>query len=262
MRQEITILVNSTDSFSDCWNPFFTLFSYYWPNCPYNIILNTEKKHYEHPGLNIKCSQVSGDERNLTWSECLQRCLDGINTDLLLYFQEDYFLNARVRDNQVAYFTDLMQNEKLDCIRLMECSGAGPWDLTDNFYLWEVDRKAKYRVSLQAALWRTTTLRALLKRHENPWQFESFGSKRASSLKYKIFCANRELYSKPSQQIIPYEPTGVIKGQWYRAAVYDLFKQHNIQINYSIRGFFDRDAYVPKKRPVLTRVYDRVRSFA
>ncbi|MFM9834618.1 MAG: hypothetical protein ACKVOA_00770, partial [Methylophilaceae bacterium] len=76
---DLTIFVNTSDSFEDCWHPFFSLFARYWPNCPYPIVLNTETKDYSFKGLNIVCAKVAiGENRRLTWSECLERALDYI----------------------------------------------------------------------------------------------------------------------------------------------------------------------------------------
>jgi len=48
-----SIFLNSTDSFEDCWLPFFTLIKKFWPNLEYKIYLNTETKEYYSKGLNI-----------------------------------------------------------------------------------------------------------------------------------------------------------------------------------------------------------------
>ena len=76
-RLDLAILVNSTDRYSDTWQPFFTLLGRYWPECPYPIVLNTETLDFEHPGLEIHASHTWPD-RTLPrpdWSASLQRCL-------------------------------------------------------------------------------------------------------------------------------------------------------------------------------------------
>ena len=106
---DLTIFVNTSDNFDDCWEPFFKLFSLYWPNCPYPIVLNTEKKDYNYQSLNITCSRVSaGESGNIGWSECLVRALDKIQTPYILYLQEDYFLEGPVRaDVIVSLISDM-----------------------------------------------------------------------------------------------------------------------------------------------------------
>jgi hypothetical protein len=93
-----TVLVNSCDSFEDCWQPFFLLLRRYWPECDAPLLLVTETKEWHHEGLGIRCSKVQrAGEGRLTWSECLIRSLDQLDTPLVLYFQDDYFLHRPVR---------------------------------------------------------------------------------------------------------------------------------------------------------------------
>lgn len=256
-----TILVNTSDGFADCWRPFFELLSIYWPACRHPIVLNTELAEFSFPGLDIRCARVAeGMHRRLTWSECLMRCLDGIDTDLVLYLQEDYFLNGPVRTDVIDTFAAMMLDGSIDNIRLMECGGSGPWHPHGHPWLWRVDQRSMYRISMQAALWRRERLRAHLRRHESPWQLEVFGSRRAWRVRNEVLCANRDLFDAPERQIVPYYPTGIVKGQWERAAVVDLFARHGIDIDFSRRGFFDHAAAAAPRRPLTRRVVDRVRS--
>lgn len=260
MNNDLTIFVNTSDNFEDCWRPFFTLFSLYWPNCPFPIVLNTEIKDFHFDGLNIQCTKVAvGENRRLTWSECLQRGLDAINTPFILYLQEDYFLERQVHEDKLVYFLQVLRNNNADVIRIMECGGSGPWQQTEYPNLWAVDQHAKYRIALQAALWRKSVLRSYIRLHESPWQLEIFGSKRASRKKHKVYCVNRDLYSNPENEILYYIPTGVVSGKWEEKIVVPLFAKHGITVDFSKRGFYDKNAKAVKKS-ILSRIYDRVRS--
>lgn len=119
----LTILVNSCDNFEDCWHPFFKLLSIYWPDCAHRIILNTEHKTFAYRGLSIRSSQVatawSGSGR-IPWSDCLLRCLEQVETEYVLYLQEDYFLNAPVDQGLLLEFIALMSEKRIPHIRLME----------------------------------------------------------------------------------------------------------------------------------------------
>jgi hypothetical protein len=107
---KFSILINSTDSFDDCWFPFFTLFKKYWPEYTGIIYLNTETKSYSHEGLNIISIQNNKNTPNkrITWSECLIKCLNVIDDDIILYMQEDYFLKDFVKNDIVENFVKLM----------------------------------------------------------------------------------------------------------------------------------------------------------
>jgi hypothetical protein len=93
-----TIFVNTSDGFEDCWDPFFTLFNKHWNDCKIPIFLNTEFKEYTFQGLNITCTKVHSGitERKLTWSECLTKGLEKVETPYVLYLQEDYFFETNV----------------------------------------------------------------------------------------------------------------------------------------------------------------------
>jgi len=262
MNSRYTILANSTDSFEDCWYPFFKLFSKFWPDCKQKIILNTETKNFSYPGLDIACSKLSENNPNqqLTWSECLLKCLDKIDTDIILYLQDDYFINAPVDVEQIDGFVELMLEEGFSNIRLIECGNAGPWHPTKHQLLWEVNQKAFYRISIQAGLWRKDRLRSYIRKHENPWQLEVWGSKRAHRIKDSIFCVNRDIFNEQNRQVISYEPTGIIKGKWNKKAVHDLFLENGIDVDFSKRGFYDPRQDSVKKAPLIKRIIARLRS--
>jgi hypothetical protein len=262
MRHDVTLLVNSSDGFADCWEPFFTLLQAHWPGCDWPIVLNTEKLDYEHAGLDIRCSRVAADSpRRLTWSECLMRCLEGVDTPFVLYLQEDYFLEASVRVDALEALVDVMRAGQADVIRIMECGGSGPWKPSPHPGLWEVDQHATYRIALQAALWRREVLQRHLRPHESPWQLEIFGSGRARRRRgERVMCVNRDLYHGPGREILPYTPTGIVKGRWERHIVTDLFARHGIELDYSRRGFTDEAARPVARAPLLRRLADRVRS--
>ncbi len=259
---DTTILVNTSDNFDDCWNPFFTLFATYWPNCKWPIVLNTEAKTYHHDGLSIRSARVAaGRTRRLTWSECLMRCLDSISTTYVLYLQEDYFLEAPVREELLLELLTEMRAGRADVIRVMECGGAGPWHATDNDLLWRVDQRSRNRITLQAGLWPTSMLRKQLRAHESPWQLEVFGSARARRRSgEKMMCVNRDLYHGPGKEIFPYTPTGVVSGRWEKHVVVDLFARHGIAMDFTRRGFYNAAAAQKPRAPILHRLTDRLRS--
>jgi hypothetical protein len=258
----ITVLVNSTDSYDDCWPPFFALFGRYWADCPYPVVLNTERKQFSWPGLDLRSTRVAatGAVDQPTWSQCLDRALDECATDVVLYLQEDYFLNAPVRSDVVARLIDVVRAGDADCVQLHEASSPGPWVRTDDD-VWEVAASAPYRLSLQAGLWRRSALRRLVRPHETPWQLEAWGSKRARPSRCRVFSVNRDRYCGPGRAVIPYEPTGVVAGRWQRDIVGPLFAAEGLDVDFARRGFAtDPITSTPSPRPFPRRVLARVRS--
>ncbi len=234
------ILVNSSDPFEDCWEPFFRLFETFWPACEVPILLNTEQKPYTRPGLNLRATVVQHpDEPRLPWSECLIRALRQIETPLVLYFHEDYFLEAPVD----AAFIDemaarMLADPRIRHIGLTHFGSEGPFAPTDDERLWQIGPKARYRLNTQVGLWHVDTLLRYLRPEENAWMFEIFGSARARRVAETLLTTNRMVrHPRLGTGVVQYTHTGIIKGRWH-PAMPALFAQHGLTIDFAQRGFF------------------------
>jgi hypothetical protein len=241
-RRNLTVLVNSTDTFDDCWTPFFKLFKRYWPSCPCPVVLNTETREYSDPELPLVCSKVQANDPagspRLPWADCLMRCLDGVRTPFVLYLQEDYFLSGPVDQDFVAQCLDVMVEHDVSHIRLMEVDVRARYRKTSlHPLLWQIDQRANYRVSLQAGLWNVAALRDLLRSGESAWTFERRGSIRAMSKPELFLCQSLDHFNRRGRYPIPYRPTGIVRGRWYAPAVVELFAAHAISVDYAKRGF-------------------------
>ena len=262
------ILVNTCDKFEDCWDPYFKLHQKYWPNCNGTLYLNTEYKTYSYPGLKIVpiegCKQKK-DAHKITWSECLIRALDKIEEDVVLYMQEDYFLNGPVDNELVEKYIGQMANDStIDCIHLTTLvKDDGP---SEHPGLYNVALKHEYRISCQAALWRKDVLRSYLMPHENAWHFEEFGSKRAAIFKHHFYLLDPSRKESEGKEILPYLKTGIVRGRWLKEVV-PLFAENGIIVDFFQRGFFkgnhkrsffERVKAFRYRLPVLVRSYSHL----
>jgi len=248
---DFSILVNTTDSFSDCWHPFFRLFKEYWPDYNGKIYLNTETKEFKYEGLNI--IPVKNNLINKPWSECLQYAINQIEDKHFIYMQEDYFLHSKVNHNSVLELYDLFKNDNFGCLHLTDQCTKGPFNInTVNENLWEIKKGADYRASTQAAFWRKESILEIIRPWESGWDFEKFGTIRSCKSTSKIMCVNQDVYKKDINELIPYVFTGIIKGKWKKEVV-PLFKENQIEIDYKNRGL------VEKKDSV--RVLSKVNTF-
>lgn len=247
------LLINTCDKFEDCWEPFFKLFSIYWPNFQGKIYLNTEYKEYSYPGLDIisvKGCEKKKDAHLITWSECLIRALNTIEEDIVLYMQEDYFLKDYVKNDIVEKYVQLMkQAADVHAIYLTDQSGETGAPSAKYDKLVNVISKQRYKVNCQAGLWQKEVLLSYLRPHENAWQFEEFGSKRSAILKHHFYAVDKNWVVLNKFEIIPYVFTGIIGGMW-KEEVVPLFEKHGITINYSKRGF----VATRKRKPLLKKL--------
>ena len=237
-----SILINTCDKFEDCWEPFFKLFKFYWPDCNGCLMLNTEYKDYSYPGLNIipikGCEGKTFKGKYATWSQCLKWALEKIDTDLILYLQEDYFLNDKVNNSMVEHYLDYMtQHPDVPCIQLTTAGIPMGENADELEHLNYSDSSYFSYVSCQASIWRKEVLLKLIREHETAWNFEWWGSKRAKYMGMKFLTVNHD-WLREGHDFFPYIKTGVIGGKWYRPVV-ELFDKHNIQIDFNKRGFYD-----------------------
>jgi hypothetical protein len=233
---QFTLLVNSCDAFADCWLPFFTLLGRYWPQVEQPILLNTETINWQHDNLSIRCSKVQrpGAMRP-TWSECLLSALTQVDTDLVLYMQEDYFLARPVNLDKVARSVALMlQRPEVGHIALSRHCSQGPYAPFDEPGFGVIGTRAGYRISTQAGLWRVDTLRSYLRPEENGWMFEIFGTWRAWRRRDLFLAAN---YWDADGPAFEYLHTGIIKGRWH-PGIQELFAAHSIDVDFRNRGFY------------------------
>lgn len=228
-----TLLVNSCDAFEDCWDPFFTLLQRYWQGALPPILLNTEYKDYTFPDLPIETTRVQiGHPDRLSWSACLDSALAKVETPLVLYMQEDYFLERRVDIDVINRATRLMMEDpEIKHLGLTHFGSGGNLSSSSNQGFSTIGARAPYRISTQAGLWRVETLRSYLKPWESGWAFELFGTTRAWRRSETFLTVERGSSAPP----IAYQHTGIVKGQW-SDFIPALFEVESISVDLSKRG--------------------------
>jgi len=232
--KKYSILVNTTDVFEPCWKPFFQLFKYYWPDYNGNIYLNTENKDFTYDGCNIIPLKNAMSQDVKKWSDRLLSALDAIESDIIVYMQDDYFLNGFVQTKEIEKCVRLMRNHSIAYINLTHFATKYPSHAPNNQYVWSLDNGMQYRVSLQASLWNIPRMRKFIVNGETPWNFEKKVVARTDASSDTFYCVNRNMYNS-NNTIIPYVATGVLKGKWNTVKIKDLFDRHNIRVNYYVR---------------------------
>lgn len=253
--KNVSVFVNSSDGFVDCWAPFFTLFDHYWPEHG-PVLLNTESVNWCGAPDYVQCSQIALDQPvRLSWSECAIRGLRKIRTPLVLYFQEDYFLDRRVQHNVIQAATELMMADPaIGHVALTRHGSLPPFAPSPYAGFETIAPTARYRVSTQAGLWRRDVLLSYLDPSENGWMFEILGTLRARRRADTFLVAR---YDKAvGGPAIHYTHTGIIKGQWHRD-IPELFAQHGIRVPFEQRGFHNPPKRLFAKMAVARKLAER-----
>ena len=84
------ILLMTCEKYNKAWSPFFTLFNKYWPDCPYELYMGTDKGNF--PGVNIL-----SPGKDLSWTSNCIYALNNIDADRIIFFQEDFLSFDRVQ---------------------------------------------------------------------------------------------------------------------------------------------------------------------
>ena len=236
-RPEMAILVNSSDGFRDCWDPFFRLLETHWPQCRFPVYLNVEEATYDHPSLAIRCLNhprlASG--ANVPWSNRLIESLRAIPERYVMYLQEDYFLDAPVRDDVVEDCLRVVAEEGAGCVHLTGFGARGGSKTAERPYLVDVPRISHYRVSTQAAIWDKNVLLSYVRPDETVWETEILGTVRSWSQHAAIRTVDRLRLGGPP--VMSYTGTGIIRGKWHPEMV-PLFSRHGIDMDFDRRGFY------------------------
>lgn len=237
MNKNCTLLVSSYDGGEDLWEGFFTCLVKCWPELDLPVVLNTETKAFSFPGLDINVINTPNQTKNMPWAKRLKSVLRKIETDYVLLFLEDFWLESQV-DN--AFFEKTL--ETIQSNTDVACFNFQTTDRPENVDDGRFDRFVKrdihgeYRLNCQSALWDRKKLIRFLRDHETPWEWERYGSIRSARYKKdNIYCLK-----KGAPSVFPYDLVygGVIhRGKWNREIVVDLAEKYHLDIDYSKRGF-------------------------
>ena len=261
------VFVSSTDTYSDCWLPFFKLFKKFWPSYNGIIYLNTEFKSFSYPGLNIICTQVRRfkPKGEIVFSERLLLAFKHVvKEENLLYTHDDFFLEDYVNHDVINKLFDASIKYDYSYLNLTTFANHGPFSQSPNVELiWEIDKKDEFRNSYQASFWKLSDMIKIIRKHEDPWRAEYYGSIGSRRMNFKYACLNRDFFTSKNQ-VFPYaNTTGIYRSKWIKETVYPLFKNNDIDIDFSIRGFYDKEENGAQKKTnpfTLKKVINTIRS--
>lgn len=256
LNKDCTFLFSTYDGGEDLWEGFFKALSVQWPEMDMKIVMNTETKRYSYKGYIIESYQPCL-KKKMTWAERLVETLSHVETEFVLFFLEDFWLDSRVDD---LFFrqTLLWMKDNPDVANFSYYPCKPESNIQDDrFDRFELrPQVCEYKFNCQVGLWRTKEFMSFFRKHENPWEWEVFGSIRAGKCFQKFYSLKPD-----SQKIFSYGDSyyGCIihRGKWVKEAVLPLAEKYGLSLDYSKRGFEDFDEYFrfsnyPKWRKVLS----------
>ncbi len=233
LKRKMAIVIMSCDAFSDVWDPFFTLFQRFWPECPFEVYLISENKEVK----NFPCKTIlPGLGKN--WSDRLIYALQQLEEKYVLFLQEDYFINKPVDTKWITEILLLCEKKDLVNVRLYPTITSELIKLAE-FPLGRIDKeKEQYVVCTQATIWSREFMLSILGHNESVWDVERNGSLRAKEMPHEFYSVYPT--TDPDKLDEGYYPvtylflTSVTRGKWTMKTV-KYCRQNGIFLNMELR---------------------------
>lgn len=169
--QDVPVIVSSFDGYAACWPAWCHGFQKYWADYPGPVYFISN--HLEAPCFN---TFKTGDDRG--WSGRLKMMLEHLDSEIVLYTQEEFWIRDTVDSSNIQYYVQLIADDVADHVRLApDPSPDAPYGNDERLGI--LTERSEYRTSTQMGLWRRSVLLDLLDVTENVWKFEKFGTQRS-----------------------------------------------------------------------------------
>ena len=241
MINSVAVLVGSCDSYSDIWRYFFYFVDIHWKDCPYQFYLLTEEYSYDWTSPSGSELKVIHTKKGSPWSERILVALNEIKEDYIVFILDDSFILDPVRQHIIDMCKCEMDRDKLiGCFHFEEYL-SNPYHMNSERYGFrQMDKRENFLASAYVTLWRKSFLMKILRRKENPWQFELYATERCRHYKEKIFVLGENEPSVIHYYIKGKGGYGISGGKWAPNTV-NLFNKYALQCDFYKRGFYDVD---------------------
>jgi hypothetical protein len=231
-KNDLTIVINTCDAYSDVLKIFFHAMREYWSNCPYLIVINTENSTYDYPAIvhNYSNGLMVDD-----WGRRLQSTLASINTEFVLMVYDDFILNQSVNNKLIqAALQKLRLQPKIAVAYLINTSLPLVNENSPDLFI-KVKDKVDYRLNSAPGIWRKQELLNYTSAGDTPWAWEAFGT-------YRTWGDGKIFYSlnptKPDIYPYDYSKGGAIyRGKWVREVVEQVAQKYQLEIDWNQRGY-------------------------
>ena len=220
---EYKIVVMSCDKNEDLWLPFHLCMEKYWENHPEIIYFSETKKNPYYKTINGKIPLENFTGRVI-------ECLKSVKCDHILLMVDDIFIRDYVDNNFINHLC-LYVNGNIASLNFEKSFDNE--DTTFNGDILMRSSNGKFKLSLMCQLWKRQALLRLCLTPRNPWKFE----KDNKTLHYSFLITRNGNYIKWGRENGDWK-FGVVQGKWAKECK-DFFDKEQIEIDYSIRGFYD-----------------------
>ena len=247
---KITVLLTTSDKYSDAWLPFIHFWNINCSNLKFPIVINSETKIFETDNPNIKTFLGGSD---LPWSKRMINCLKTIKSKYVLLCLEDYFIQSPVDEEIFNAAVDTMESDdSIGVIQFaIDLSCRYDESVIINKYFSPVPaiktdiNTHNGRIYCVLSLYRTDYLKKLLVPTESPWEFEIYGTLRSQNFKEKVYRERNNHKRCFNYFIQPKYGYGILRGKWLPKNI-ELFKKFDVDVDFSNLGILSTEEWLER----------------
>lgn len=259
-KTDYALMVLGCDKNAELIPMFLHNLKKYWPQYQKEVYINTESVRTNSDDFKLVYPTRVCDI-NTPWAKRLYDFLREYPYDYVVFLLDDFILSDFVDDDELNRVHSIMkQHPEIACFNFMETYKDAEDSVREDYGRYYLkDRKAEFRMNLQAAIWRKDYLVKFIRKHENPWQFETWGSIRSRRYKDEIYHIK-----KGATRVFDYPEGGVLAdNRWRGDAVVEFMKREGFNIDFSKRGIYyegeNRKTEI-KHRSFVQKVWEVTRS--
>ena len=247
--QDLTIVVNTCDDYSDVLEVFFHAFQKWWPDCPYPIVINTESQQYT-PLFPARVHVSQSNDSYDDWGGRLLETLSEIESEFVLMVYDDFILEENVDTNQIHKALLLLKAQEHNAVTYLINTSLPLMSNDDKSLFVPIEDGVECRLNSAPGIWRRRVLMSYTSPGDNPWAWEVFGT-------YKTWGDGLSYYSiNPGQSdIFPYNYSkggAIYRGKWVQEVVEQAMINYQLNIDWSKRGFSSDKTH--EKRSFMWRI--------
>lgn len=222
MDNNLTIVVDSFDGYSDIWSTFFEVFKKNWFDCPYPLkLVSNKKSFYGIETIN------TGEET--CWTDRTLAAIKQVDSKYVLLLLEDYLICNKVNNEKIREAVNFLEEREGKYLRLINIPKSRNNYGNDDFFKLYADEE--YAVNLQAAIWDKDFLESSLKLYRgDAWSFEIGFLLCASAADHIVL---NDCYGMLNDPL--HIRNGVLKGKWFPSTI-RFFEKNDIHISWKERG--------------------------
>lgn len=198
MNSKVSVVISSCNKYSYLWDIQLELFKRYWPDCPYDIYMISETTPLPNMDFGnlrlINYNTNSSTTGASDWSVNLSQVLNSIDSEYIIYLQEDYVFTSKVDMEKLQSLLEFTIDNGINYVRLYTAPpGNGPQiQVNDSIAIKEILPGTEWRNSLLLAIWKKQTLLSALSQTLGitPWDFELYVNIDMD----KFYCIHTEKY--------------------------------------------------------------------